>query len=232
MGSRPNLPLLRPRLSAAASFVRKGAVAADVGTDHGYLACFLAEEEICPKVYASDLNPGPLQTAEEHIRARGLEGKVVPLLSDGVRGLPLEEISDIVVAGMGGDLILSFLRDPGLRDPEKRLILQPMTKAEVLRRGLASLGYLLEEERAVRDGRFVYTVLLVRYTGETKEISDADAFCGLLSGKSREEREYLGRILRTMEKKRDGEKKREERIRAEKLIETIKERIGNGDDSR
>ena len=229
MSCRPKLPPLKPRLLTAASFVRKGAVAADVGTDHGYLACFLAGERICPKVYASDLNPGPLGTAKEHIRACALEGRVIPLLSDGVRGLPLDEISDLVIAGMGGDLILSFLGDPGLRDPEKRLILQPMTKAEVLRRGLARLGFSLLEEKAVRDGRFVYTVLLVRFTGQEREIPDADAFCGLLDGGSREGREYLCRILKTLEKKRAGEKDPEETKRAGRLIKEIKERIGNDD---
>ena len=195
---------LSPRLLAAASQVRPKATAADVGTDHGYLACYLALQAGCPKVYASDLNPNPLEQAIRTIAENGLEGKVIPVLSDGVKELPLSEIDDIVIAGMGGDLILSILSDPRLSDPEKRLVLQPMTKAEVLRRGLYRMGFELIRETAVRDGRFVYTVLTVRYTGVSREVDELFSQTGLLAGKTPEERAYLSRVLEKGRKKLTG----------------------------
>ena len=41
---------LDDRLSTAVSFARKGAVAADIGTDHGYLICELVSKKLSPKV--------------------------------------------------------------------------------------------------------------------------------------------------------------------------------------
>lgn len=195
---------LSPRLLAAARMVRQGSSAADVGTDHGYLACYLALEWGCKKVYASDLNQGPLEQAARTVREYGAEGWVTVLLSDGVKELPLEEITDVVVAGMGGDLILSIVNDPRLRDPEKRLVLQPMTKAEVLRRGLYQMGFEVCEETAVRDGRFVYTVITARYAGLVKDIDDCFALTGLLAGRTEEETAYLSRLVSRLDQKLRG----------------------------
>ena len=155
-----NRPLkLNKRLTAAAEQVRPGAVAADIGTDHGYLACALVLSGRCRKVYAADLNREPLERAEATIAAYGLKEAVIPLLSDGVQNLPAEEVTDFVIAGMGGDLIGSILMDERLYDPAKRFILQPMTKADVLRRTLYRNGFALTEESAVQDARFVYSVM-------------------------------------------------------------------------
>ena len=218
---------LSPRLLAAASQVRPGATAADVGTDHGYLACYLALQTGCPKVYASDLNPKPLEQAVRTIAENGLEGRVLPILSDGVKELPLSEIDDVIVAGMGGDLILSILSDPRLFDPEKRLILQPMSKAEVLRRGLYRMGFELIRETAVRDGRFVYTVLAVRYTGISREVDEFFALTGLLSGKTPDERAYLSRVLEKVKKKTSGLSRAGNEVpeKLKQLVERLEEKL-------
>lgn len=196
---------LSPRLQTAAGLVRSGAVAADIGTDHGYLACALVQAGICPKVYASDVNPGPLAQAEQAVRACGLEGKVIPVLSDGVSNLPLDEISDLVIAGMGGDLILSILQDERLRDPAKRLVLQPMTKQEVLRRGLTQNGFVLCSETAVSDGRFVYTVMTASYNGKAAAVSELYAHTGLLLSQTGSDAvRYLRGVKRRFEKQLEG----------------------------
>lgn len=225
---------LSPRLQEAANQVRPGSVAADVGTDHGYLACYLAAEGISPKAFASDLNPGPLSHAEEEICKNGLQGKVVPVLSDGVQKLPLEEIDDIIIAGMGGDLILSIISDPRLCDSHYRLILQPMTKANVLRRGLYRLGFELLQETAVRDGRFIYTVMTAFYCGEKREIDNCFAQVGLVDLRSgRAAKEYFGRVLVRLESRLEGLRcagaDNMELHELEELIETIKERMKHDD---
>lgn len=224
---------LSPRLMAIAKQVREGTIAADIGTDHGYLACYLAQKNCCKKVYASDLNPGPLKQAQLTVQACGLENRIITMLSDGVSKLPLEEISDVVVAGMGGDLILSIITDKRLCNPEKRLILQPMTKAEILRRGLFRLGFELIQETAVCDGRFVYTILVVQYTGIIREIDDFFALTGLLSGKTAEESVYLNRLLMQTEKKLAGIRRSGgETYKLEELVLKIRERVLHGESER
>ncbi len=223
---------LSPRLLAVARQVRTGSVAADVGTDHGYLACYLAWNG-CRKVYASDLNPGPLEQAARTIQEHGLEKQVDLRLSNGVEKLPLEEITDVVVAGMGGDLILSIVEDPRLRTFDKKLILQPMTKPEVLRRGLYRLGFELCGETAVEDGRFVYTVLTAQYSGRPCEIDDCFAYTGLLSGRTREERKYLQRVCGLLRRKISGLQKAgtlPEDSALERLLKQIEGKIQNDQD--
>ena len=72
-----NRPLkLNKRLTAAAEQVRPGAVAADIGTDHGYLACALVLSGRCRKVYAADLNREPLERAEATIARRPSKSRI------------------------------------------------------------------------------------------------------------------------------------------------------------
>ena len=75
-------------------------------------------------------------------------------------------------------------REPRLKDGTKRLILQPMTMADKLRRYLYGHGFAIIDENAARDGGHVYTVLCVRYTGEQREIDEITALVGLLPRRS------------------------------------------------
>ena len=49
------------RLECIVSMVDKCGTAADIGTDHGYVAEMLLKEGKCDKVIATDLNEGPLK---------------------------------------------------------------------------------------------------------------------------------------------------------------------------
>lgn len=170
---------LSDRLLTAAKQVRKGSVCADIGTDHGYLAVWLACEKICPRIYAADVNQGPLNAAARTVEKYKAGGLVHLVLSDGLQNLPVDQLDDIVIAGMGGDLISQLIEvEPRLRDPQKRLILQPMTKAQELRKNLYYLGFQIDYETVVQDGRFVYTVLVASYTGKSCEVDGWFALVG------------------------------------------------------
>ena len=140
------------RLCTAASFVRQGAVLADVGTDHALLPVFLCESGRIKKAYATDIAKGPLEAARRHIEESGLSGSVIPVLTDGLDGLENEGITDVTVCGMGGELIAAIIdRAPFLKRENVRLILQPMTRQADLRRYLAENGFSLDEEALTAD---------------------------------------------------------------------------------
>ena len=88
-------------------------------------------------------------------------------------------MDDIVIAGMGGELIASILdRAPFVRDGRYRLILQPMTKQEHLRTYLYENGFsILREVYATAEGKH-YLTLLVEYTGEKKTPTPFEALVG------------------------------------------------------
>lgn len=197
---------LDPRLQAVAEAVRPGSVVADVGTDHGYLVCALVRTGHCPRGYASDIHSQPLASAQAHIREQGLEGKIQTCLSDGLQDLPGSGIDDIVIAGMGGELIGELLLAVDwTRSLEKRYILQPMTRAEVLRRTLYQEGFALCQETAVISGRFAYTVMTAQYTGDCRAIDDDFAYTGLLLSQSNgAAQRYLDGVRSRLQKQADG----------------------------
>lgn len=46
---------LSHRLETIASFVRRGSIIADIGTDHGYIPIYLVKEGISPRALAMDM---------------------------------------------------------------------------------------------------------------------------------------------------------------------------------
>ncbi len=160
---------LGPRLSCAASFVGKGARVVDVGTDHAYLPVYLMQNRIASAVVASDLTDGPLERAEATLKKYKMTDRVVLHKGNGLEGLRDFRPDTVVICGMGGELIRSILfAADWVRDPEIRLILQPMTRPDVLRRDLVGEGFRILEERLVREDK-IYTVLYCRYEGKEQE---------------------------------------------------------------
>lgn len=65
---------------------------------------------------------------------------------------------------MGGELIIRLIGEaPWLKAGDKRLILQPMTSAEELRRFLEREGFAILREQAAEEDGHVYSVMLVEY---------------------------------------------------------------------
>lgn len=186
---------LGARLALCASMVREGTALADVGTDHAYLPVWLAKQGIIRSAVAVDVRPGPLERAKQNIEKFGVGEQVNARLSDGLNEVRPEEADDIVIAGMGGEMILNIVgRAAWLRNPEKNLILQPMTKEEELRRGLLKLGFSVREEQAVLEEHHVYTVMRCAFSpGQKPQYNELFPYIGLLTGDTPAGRAYLQR---------------------------------------
>ena len=185
------------RLLACAELC-KGRRIADIGTDHGYLPCYMAGEGLCDTALACDTAPLPLESAKAHIAQCGLEDKVFPILSYGLEKVPAEGLSDIVIAGMGGELIAQILEKCGwlkTAAPAVNLVLQPMTKWDFLRRWLYDNGFTVTTEKACVSGKFVYSVMQAHFEG-TKPPYPCDLrylYCGIVTDDTEDGREYLKR---------------------------------------
>ena len=191
------------RLLTCAELCR-GRRIADIGTDHGYLPCYMAATGLCDSALACDTAPLPLESAREHIAEYGLQDKVTAILSDGLEKVPPEGLTDIVIAGMGGELIASILEKCSwLMEtcPPINLVLQPMTKWDHLRKWLYDSHFLVTDERPCVSGRFVYSVIQTHYTGE-KPPYPCDLrylYCGRVTAESEDGREYLLRQAKRLE---------------------------------
>ena len=163
------------RLMTAASLVTEGYTLADVGTDHGYIPIYLLEQKKIPSAIAMDINSGPLKRAEEHIRLYGMEAYIQTRLSDGVEALKSGETDAILIAGMGGGLVMHILKE-GERvcQAAKELILQPQSELERVRYFLREEGYeIFAEEMVLEEDKF-YPMMKVRYTGDQSFGRDLD----------------------------------------------------------
>lgn len=171
--------MLDKRLQTVAALVRPGSRMADIGTDHGYLPVYLVREGICPRAIAADLRPDPLEAARRHVTAAGLTEKIALRLGDGLAPIAPDEVDDVVIAGMGGETIAGILAAADwVQDPRLRLVLQPMTRAEELRRYLLYHGFSIEAERLVQDGRHLYPVLAAVFTAAPPPEDELPVYAG------------------------------------------------------
>ena len=188
---------LSTRLAACCRFVPHGARVADVGCDHGYLSIYLLKNGIASHAYASDVAEGPLQSAMRNARKFGVAEHISFYLSDGVKNVP-RDFDTLVCAGMGADTMVSILSAATwLKDGRYRLILQCQSKRELLRSYLSDNGWHIEEESVLRDGRFLYTVMDVRYDPAAPRLTPAEIYFppAMLVSPTEETGEYYDRVL-------------------------------------
>ena len=146
-----------------ASMVTTGGILADIGTDHAYVPIALVQRQKIKGAIAMDINEGPLARAQEHIRAARLEEYIQTRLSDGAEALLPNEADSILIAGMGGELILHILTEgESVCSTAKELILQPQSEIHKVREYLRRHQYKIEDEDMVcEDGKY-YPMMKVR----------------------------------------------------------------------
>lgn len=191
------------RLRTVASFVRQGSRLADIGTDHALLPCALVKEGVCPSAIASDVRVGPTEAANRSVSSSELEEKIEVRLGDGLSTIAPHEVDDIVIAGMGGETISAILQAAEwTKDVRYRLILQPMTHAEKLRRYLYENGFVIEEERIADDGRRCYTVICASYADNGFAPTAEQCYVGKVP--MPEGKALLERICRALQKQQQA----------------------------
>lgn len=164
----------------------------DIGTDHGYLPAYLVITGKCRRAVAADINEMPLEAAKSIFARENISDKADFFLSDGLKNVPLEGVTDIVIAGMGGELISHILSaDERVKSFGGAFILQPMTRAADLRKYLAENGFETDTEKGVREGRFIYSVIRCRYTGNCRLLDPIEEIIGKLDPNIPDDREYI-----------------------------------------
>ena len=200
--------ILRPdgRLSLCAGYVREGSRLADIGTDHAYLPIALCLDGKIPSALACDINELPLRSARENIAGRGLTEKIQTRLSNGLEEVSPDEADDIVIAGMGGELIRDILSAaPWIKNSSKRLILQPMTHHDDLIRWLYENGFeILSQSAAYDEGKY-YTAFAAEYSGEKRACDLYTSVVGKLDIRDKNSRGFLNRCLNNLRNKSKGD---------------------------
>lgn len=182
------------------SHIKDGIGVIDVGTDHGYIPAALAQREFTGNIIASDINPGPLESARRTAENAGVADCVRFVLCDGLEKCDGTSVDTIIIAGMGGDTICGILdRAEWCLAPGYTLILQPMTKSEILRFWLINNGFEIINDEYVRDG-IIYQLIVAR-CGSSQRFSDAELYTGEFKIVRNDELfpEYLNSLIKRFE---------------------------------
>jgi tRNA (adenine22-N1)-methyltransferase len=196
---------LDDRLLACASFVTKSAKLADIGTDHAYLPVWLKLQGVISYAIASDINSSPLEmgraTAEKY-NVNSIDFR----LGNGLDTItPEDNITDVVIAGMGGEIISDILSaSPITKNKNLNIILQPMTKSHILIKNLYQMGFEIVAQRcAVSHGK-CYTILNVRFTGVCRQVDDKFCYLGKLDLNEEKSRRFLSQHIKHLENQGKG----------------------------
>lgn len=227
---------LSKRMKAVADLAGMGDCLADVGTDHGYIPIYLLEERRFQRGIAMDVHEGPLLRARENIQSHGLSDRISCRLGDGLERLGKGEADTVVIAGMGGSLIIRILTEGAeVLKEVSRLVLQPQSEIAKVRDFLQEQGYQIEKEHMVLDEGKYYQAMRVGH-GRMEKLLPEEAKYGSFLLKENDSclKEYLNReeqkFREILESLQDGgnekTKKRMEELNVELLlIERAKERM-------
>ena len=154
------MALLSDRLKAVAEMITPGIPVADIGCDHAYLPIYLVRENISPYVIACDVNAGPIVRAQENIDDVDLSESIDVRQGDGLSVLTPGEVKSVVLAGMGGKLMIRILSegDDVLTDVSE-LVLEPQSDVAAVRHFLQDGGYRIISENMISEEGKVYPVI-------------------------------------------------------------------------
>lgn len=214
---------LTERMKAICAMVPKSKAIADIGADHALISIALAEGNKAEKIYACDINEGPVEAARANVLEKGLSDKVTVMLSDGLSDV-YDKADTAIIAGMGGELIAEILKRADISGI-KSFILQPMSRADKLRGAFSELGLKTEDEVLVLDAGRIYTVIHAVHGCE--KLSRAELLLGPAVIKKRGPLflNHAERIIRYEMSKTNNEDERKFR---EENIRAVREVIENG----
>lgn len=164
---------LSQRLQAIADLVPAGSKVADIGTDHGFLPCYLAQSEKAELVIACDVNAQPLALAQKNIADYNVADKVSTRLGNGLAVLKPGEVDTVTIAGMGGALMIDILdASPMVVDRLKRIILQPNVGAEAVRIWAEKNRWQIVAEDLIKEND-IFSVIIVLEQGRSNRFMSA-----------------------------------------------------------
>ena len=154
---------LSKRMQSVADMIQPCDAVGDIGCDHAFVSIYLVEQHRAKRVIASDVRRGPITIAKRNIEAMNLSDQIEIRMGDGLDTIVPGEVNAIVLAGMGGMLMIDILeRGEAVVARCDQLVLQPQSDIEKVRRYLTEKGYHLADEQMLIDAGKYYNLLDVR----------------------------------------------------------------------
>ena len=174
---------------------------ADVGTDHAYLPCVGILNGKIKKAIAADIGVGPLEAAKATIARYHLNEQIETRLGPGLTVLKPSEVEGVVIAGMGGKLIVSILEDNvSLSRSFKRLVLQPNIDSNLLREWLANHQFEIIDEKIVLDEGKFYEIIVATPSTDSIHYNQLDIEFGPILRLNKENKVFHAKWMKEFAK--------------------------------
>ncbi len=155
---------LSERLSAIEAEISRGETVADIGTDHGFLPLKLVENGKSSKVIMTDISKGSLQKSVDNADNLNDKSPCHFRQGDGLEVIERGEVDAIVMAGMGGLLIVEMLQwDIAKSKSFKKFIFQPRSNSGTLRKWLYDNGFNITREQLVKEKNRICEIITALY---------------------------------------------------------------------
>ncbi len=173
------------RIETIADMVKPGVIAADIGTDHAFLPILLMQSGRVRKVYACDVNEGPLKAARRNIAKEGFSEKIETILSNGFEHVP-SDTECAIIAGMGYYTAKEILEQAMQRlDSLEQIIVEVNRNVTDMRTWISEHCFSIEEERLVHERGFDYIVISFT-TAPHEPYGEDELLCGTQSLRTNE----------------------------------------------
>lgn len=149
---------LDARLSTVAQLLGRCGTLVDVGSNHGRLGVYMAQNGLCERAILTDISPDALEKGKALVSRTGLQQKVETIVCDGVTGIALAPKDAVAICGMGARTILHILGD-GL---PCRAVVQANVETAFLREQIQRIGMRIGAEALAKEnGRWYVAMLLL-----------------------------------------------------------------------
>lgn len=222
------------RLFKIAEKVPKGSILADIGTDHAYIPIFLCKNNIIKSAFACDISKGSLEKAKINISKYNLDRYIKARLSNGLEQISLNDnISSIIIAGMGGMLMLDILKR-GIDIAKKcdTLILQPQKDIYEVRKFLHKNNFFIEQEEMLIEEEKFYNIIVAKYLPSSNQIFTENEYifgkhniakkCDILKEYILKEINIMENIIKKLEKTNSLERIKDLKYKIEVYTEVLK----------
>ncbi|WP_297819055.1 class I SAM-dependent methyltransferase [uncultured Lactobacillus sp.] len=165
--------MLEKRLATIADMVEPNSRLADIGTDHAYLPIDLVQNGKIDFAIASDVAKGPLDNAKNDILAAGLNDKIQTRLGSGLDTISSnDQIDTVVIAGMGGKLMVDLLEKARKEGKVfQTLILEPNVGEDIVRSWLSQNNYMIKTEVIIEVSGHIYEIIKAELTSNNRPLT-------------------------------------------------------------
>lgn len=165
---------LTKRMTAIVDLIDESSIA-DIGCDHGKIVGQAFLDKKINFAYLSDISEKSLQKAKLLLGELNIDkGKIEFNVADGLENFSTKSVQQVIIAGMGGELIKKIISKSKIKF--KSYILEPQHNEYELKKFLVSNGYQIIFDKIIYDMGKFYNIIKV-VLGSDK-LTEFDYFFG------------------------------------------------------